>query len=159
MSCDLLDHICAHYAVDLTPEEQQRAKDLILGDRGAAQVGAGCAPVATRFVLDSRPGWAQRGGELPATQTWARPFCAPAAPQADWAGREWQFDIVANKRNGAGGGGDAGGCREKPMAASRRRRAGLRMRRPLNLPNLASCWQAAAFTASAPPDLLCVRQC
>lgn len=29
--------------------------------------------------------------------------------QADWAGREWMFDVVANKRNGASrGGGGAG---------------------------------------------------
>jgi hypothetical protein len=43
-SCRLLDHICEQYAgVDLTPEEQQRVKDLMLGDREAARVG-GWAP-------------------------------------------------------------------------------------------------------------------
>lgn len=56
-SCILLDHICEQYSgVDLNPEEQQRVKDLMLGDRDKAK--------------------------------------------ADWRGKEWQLDIVANKRNG-----------------------------------------------------------
>lgn len=56
MSCVLFDHICHTYHVDLSPDEQQRVKDLIVGSREEAR--------------------------------------------ADWTGREWQFDIVANKRNG-----------------------------------------------------------
>jgi len=35
----LFDHICEHYQIDLSPDEQQRVKDLIIGDREAAQVG------------------------------------------------------------------------------------------------------------------------
>ena len=45
-----------------------------------------------------------------ATAPWCAAVLMLAAPlrsgcftyhvQADWAGREWQFDIVANKRNG-----------------------------------------------------------
>lgn len=38
-SCALFDHICEHYQIDLSPDEQQRVKDLIVGDRDAAKVG------------------------------------------------------------------------------------------------------------------------
>lgn len=38
MSCVLFDHICHTYHVDLSPDEQQRVKDLIVGSREEARV-------------------------------------------------------------------------------------------------------------------------
>ena len=40
MSCTMLDYICAEYETGLSPEQQQRIKDLIASGRREPQVGA-----------------------------------------------------------------------------------------------------------------------
>lgn len=74
-SCRLVDHICETYSVDLTPGEQLCVKDVIRGDREAAQarrtlwLGLGLGVALHLGLACSQlllPAWWRVGGAAPA---------------------------------------------------------------------------------------------